>query len=559
MPRPTILPDPAALRLDGLTAEGDAIILSVHAATPESRCPACERASQRTHSWYVRHVADLPWSDARVRLRLRVRRLFCDNAACVRRIFAERLPAVVAPYGRRSVRLDAWLRAVAFALGGRPGARLVARRGAAVGRDTLLALVRDAPVAAPPTPRVLGVDEFALRRGRTYGTILVDLERRRVVDLLPDRRAVALAAWLARRPGVEVIARDRGGEYADGARRGAPTAVQVADRFHLLVNIGDALGRVLARHHGALRAAAAAMDRTVAATDATPDSAAVSGGTAPEPERIPTRAAQDRAARRSLRLARYEAVVDLHLRGASLRAIGRAVGLSRATARRFVRAGTFPERASPSPRPTSLSPYEPYLRERWTAGCHNARVLHDEIRARGFRGAAVTVRRLVGTWRPTPGRRGPTPRRSGTGSAIPPPPRPPTRALSPRQARWLLLRPAADLRPDDRRHRDYVLQQSAEIRAAQALAEDFAQLVRDRDADALGPWLERAQASDVIELREFALMLRRDRAAIDAALVHDWSNGQTEGQVNRLKSIKRAMYGRACFDLLRQRVLQATA
>ena len=178
--------------------------------------------------------------------------------------------------------------------------------------------------------------------------------------------------------------------------------MQVADRFHLLGNIGDALERVLARHHGALRAAAAAVDRAIAEAGVAqrPDPEPVAS--TPPPRRGITRAQQDREARRSRRVARYEAVVDLHRRGASLRTIGQAVGLSRATARRFVRAETFPERAASSPRPTSLTPYEPYLRARWTAGCHNARVLWEEVRARGFPGAAVTVGRLVSTWRLNP-------------------------------------------------------------------------------------------------------------------------------------------------------------
>jgi transposase len=553
-----LVPHLAGLRVRRVTIEADRLTFAVEATRRTAPCPLCHRAATRVHSRYVRTLVDLPWAGRSVRLRLDVRRFRCRTPACARRIFAERFPGLGAAFARRTRVQRSALADLGFELGGSAGARLARKQGLAGSRATILRVVHATVPPAVATPRVLGVDDWARRRGQTYGTILVDLERRRPIDLLEDRTATTFAAWLTDHPGVEVISRDRGGTYADGARQGAPNAVQVADRFHLLGNIGDALERVLARHHADLRAAAAAVDRAIAAADAArgPDPEPIAP--TPPPRRGITRAQQDREARRSRRLARYEAVVELHRRGASLRAIGQAIGLSRATARRFVRAGTFPERAPSAPRPTILAPYEPYLRARWTAGCHNARVLWKEVRAQGFPGAAVTVGRLVSTWRLTRGRPGPTPRGTGPAAAAPTPPAPrPTRVPSPRQARWLLLRPIANLRPDDRTHRDCLLQQDDQIRAASVLAEDFGRLVRARDQAALAPWLDRATASDVIELREFAAVLRRDQAAVEAALTHEWSNGQTEGQVTKLKYLKRQMYGRASLRLLKQRMLRA--
>lgn len=553
-----LVPHFAGLRVRHVAIEADRLTFAIEATRRTASCPLCHRTATRVHSRYVRTLVDLPWADRSVRLRLDVRRFRCLQRRCSRRIFAERFPGLGLAYARRTHVQRSALEDLGFAVGGSLGARLARKRGLVGSRATILRLVQ---AAAPPevaTPRVLGVDDWARRRGQTYGTILVDLERRRPVDLLADRTAATFAAWLQEHPGVEVISRDRGGAHADGARQGAPKAVQVADRLHLLGNSGDALERVLARHHGGLRAAAAAVDRVRAEADAARGPEPEPMLPTPPPRRGVTRAQQDREARRSRRVARYEAVVDLHRQGASLRTIGQAVGLSRATARRFVRAGTFPERAPSSQRPTSLTSYEPYLRARWTAGCHNARVLWEEVRAQGFPGAAVTVGRLVSTWRLTPGRPGPTPRGTGPAAVAPTPPVPrPTRVLSPRQARWLLLRPVADLRPDDHLHRDCLLQQSDQIRAARVLAEEFGRLMRARDRAALAPWLERATASDVIELREFAAVLRRDQAAVDAALVYEWSNGQTEGQITKLKYLKRQMYGRASFRLLKQRVLRA--
>jgi transposase len=231
-----------------LAAETTGIIATVRTSAASACCPLCGHASTRVHSHYTRRLADLPWQGVAVKVMLSTRKFFCDNPACTRLVFTERLPELAAPYSRRTRRLDAWFAAVGFATGSAAGARLLRVLGLRATPAMLLARVRTYPLTLGSTPRVLGIDDFAFRRGRRSGTIVVDLERHRPVDLLPERSAPVVAAWLTAHPGGEIISRDGGGDYAVGAREGAPEAVQIADRFHLIKNLGEVVERVVRRH-----------------------------------------------------------------------------------------------------------------------------------------------------------------------------------------------------------------------------------------------------------------------------------------------------------------------
>ena len=242
-----LVPKLETLKLEQISIDKrrNLICLSLKAVAPKGECPLCQRRTTRIHSRYMRILADLPWSCFIVRIRLGVRRFFCANPNCRRRIFTERLPDLVLPYARRTLRQGEILRVIGLALGGRAGSRLLRRLQLQASPNTILDLIRRAPEQTYPVPRVLGVDDFALRKGRTYGTILVDLEKRQPVDLLPGRSADLVAKWLKDHPGSEVITRDRSQEYARGITEGAPAALQLADRFHLLCNLREALERVL--------------------------------------------------------------------------------------------------------------------------------------------------------------------------------------------------------------------------------------------------------------------------------------------------------------------------
>jgi transposase len=540
-----LLPDPALVRLETWAHEParPTITLTLRSRQRTIRCPLCGRRASRVHSRYERTLADLPWGEHAVMLRLRVRRLFCDNARCERRIFTERLPGIAAPWSRRTARLATRLTSVGLALGGAAGARLSHELGLPTTRNTLLRLIRSAPLPPEVTPSVLGVDDWALRRRHTYGTVLVDLERRRPVALLPDREAETLARWLRLHPGIKLVARDRSGAYADGTRRGAPEAVQVADRFHLLQNLAEALETTFTTHAASLRAVDQARHQAVIAD----------GGLVPvAPPRSPVRALSLAAERRERRMARYRQVWSLHREGWLGHAIARRLGLGRSTVVRYLRHQVFPERKGRSDVGRSLlDPWKPLLLKRWNAGQRDGRRLFRELQGRGYRGSYATLARY--TQRLRQAQEGAAPRRPILPSVIDRPERP----LTPRTAAWLALRRPERRNADEAERLARLRDRDTSLAETLDLAEEFAGLIRARRPECLGPWLARARDGRLAAFRGFAKRLGADEAAVQAAAMHPWSTGQVEGQINRLKTIKRQMYGRAKLDLLGRRFLLA--
>lgn len=480
-------------------------------------------------------------------IHLGVRRFRCAHRQCPRRTFVEQVPALARPRRRRTEPLRRLLQDVGLTIGGRPGARFAARRALSVSRMTLIRLVRDLPEPPPRSPAVLGVDDFALRRGHRYGTVLVDVAQSAIIDLLPDRLAASLSTWLThpQRTPPTFICRDRGGEYASGARQGAPEAIQIADRFPLQKNSSDVLERVLHHHAAALRAC---VQGEIPPPASSPAEAAPLGLVQGPPRETPTNA------KRVRRLAQYEAVVALHQQGLSLTAIAAQVGLCRPTVRGWVRAGQFPERA---PRRTALSPgtrFGEHVRTRWQEGVQDATALWQEVKARGYRGSVRTVQHAVEPWRTGPALRGRHTRRlqrpstSATWEHRPP---------SAQQAVWLLLNPLASLTPEQQQMRRRLLEAAPEVQQAWTALTAFRQMVHARDAAALEPWLVTAESSAVRDVRAFAAGVRRDQAAVQAALDDAWSSGRVEGHNTRIKLVKRQMYGRGSLDLLKRRVMQA--
>jgi transposase len=559
MPPSSFLPHLRGVRLHSVTITDDQITVTVATVRQTARCPLCQRRSKRVHSRYRRTIADLPWNGWCVSIEACVRRFWCRRPRCPRRIFCERLPPLVPPYGRRTLHLGETLTALGYALGGRPGERLAPAFGVMASRMTLLRLVRAAPEMQLPTPRILGVDDWAQRKRRSYGTILIDVERGWPVDLLPDRSTDTLASWLQEHPGVEIITRDRAGAYADGASRGAPHARQIADRWHLLKNLGEAIERSLRDRDRLLQQAAQVPEPESGSPGA--DRAGERGldgagddDTSDQAMKPLSRAARDREQRRERRNRRYARVRELYKQGIGLREVARTTGISRQTVRRFVRAGSFPEIEHRAKRPSILDAYEDTLLRRWNEGCHNGHQLYREIEQAGYRGGRTIVARYVTALRKACGI--PPRKRILAGSA--PAAAPPLRIISSRWASWLVLRVPGERTAEEQQYVDRLTAQDDALALLITLAQDFAAMLRERGGEKLAAWVDVAEASSMRELQSFAAGLRHDWIAVQAGLTETWSNGPTEGHVNRLKTIKRQMYGRAKFDLLRKRVLYRT-
>lgn len=418
---------------------------------------------------------------------------------------------------------------LAHACAGRPSGSEASgaseRLGLLASRSTLLReLHQHRPAPLVQAPRVLGIDDWAWRKGHRYGTILCDLETRKVVDLLPDRDANTVAAWLRQHPGTEIISRDRGGIYAEAARRAAPQAVQVADRWHLLRNLSEALCRAIAPHHRLFSQPARANR---------PED--------PAPTPVPVAPWSQREllvqqANRQRRYERWEQVRELFLKtGAPDQELARELGLDHRTVKKFRTAEVYPE-AKPRVRESIVDDHASYLDQRLKEGCRSSTRLWRELRMQGFRGQVNSVRYWLRQ------------RRSYRTRAGRPPERPALRA-SPRQVVWLILKAA----PSAKNMLEEVYRKSPEIGRIAKLATSFFRIFRERSLEALSAWLHAARGT---ALESFAAGLERDNDAVRAALKLPWSQGHVEGQVHRLKLIKRQMYGRAGFELLRLRVLQ---
>lgn len=498
----------------------------------QAACPGCGCRSRRIHGSYLRFPRNLPAAGKFVVVALRVRRFVCAEGSCPRKTFAEQVPGLTRRFGRRTERLRSALVSVGLALAGRAGSRMADVLGAPVSRNTLLRLITSLPAPPTATPRVVGVDEYAQRRGRVYGTVLVDVETHRPIDLLPDREADTLAAWLARRPDVEIVCRDRAPFFADGARAGAPNAEHCADRWHLFHNLVEAVDKTVVRHRALLPEPEPPDDRPVVTAEGVRTAASTARTTV-----VPRTSGRISDRTRE----RHQVIHELHRNGHSLRGIAAQLGLARNTVRRFLRAATADDLlvGKWTGRTSILDPHKPHLHQRWAEGCTTTRRLFQELRDRGYTGGESVVKEYVRQLR----------------ESFPHTDRPPRRHPSVREVTsWITRHPDRIADHQTERLRG-VLGRCPELEKTAHHVQIFAELMTSHHGDQLEKWMSKVQADDLPDLHSFVAGLRQDAQAVTNGLTLPYSSGPVEGAANRIKMLKRQMFGRAKLPLLRKRIL----
>jgi transposase len=537
-----LFPHLAGLDLAQVEDLGDGVRITAGTRTAQLACRGCGAVSARVHDRYRRRLADLACGGRPVQVVLTVRRFCCGNPACPVATFAEQVPGLAGWYQRRTAGLRDLLEKVALALAGRAGSRLAAALGAVVSRFTLIRLVRGLPDPQAGPVTVLGVDDVAKRKGHSYATVLMDMVSHRLIDMLPDREAETFADWLRAHPGIEVICRDRGGAYARAAREAAPTAVQVADRFHLWQDLAEAVDKTV------LACLAALSQPSPGPQDPQPAAAPAGPAAAPaEPDGFRDQHGHERRLVARHR-ERYTAVQALRAQGCTIREIARRLGLARNTVLKFAQAASIDELlVKATSRPSILDPFKPYLSQRWNQGRTSAAALHEEIRARGWEGGILTVERYLRQFRTADGR-------DRQARAQPQLTAPSAPALpKPRQiTRWIMTHPD-HLASHDAADLARLLDASPALAAAAGHVRSFAgMMTRRQGLLALEDWLTAVEAGDQPALRSFARGIRRDQQAVTAGLALPYNSGALEGKNCKIKYLKRLMYGRANFDLLRK-------
>jgi len=528
---------PAGLQVLSFDLVNNVLVIQVASTASESACPVCQSHTSRMHSHYSRKAADLACGDHQVQLILDVRKFFCTNRDCPRKIFAERLTAFLEPWARLTTRLGQQIEAIGLASCGRLGARLSSRLRIETSRTNILRRVMKLATETTDKVEHLGVDDFSFRRGRTFGTVLVDLQRHQILDLLPDRQKDTAAAWMKMHPEITHVSRDRGKDYAAAAKEGAPQAIQVADRYHIGQNLAEAVQLLLARILTELKQA---QDEEAGEPRQQMKASLPMTQWRPTPGKHVQQAV---ARKRAEREDRYQQVAQLRGQGLTSKQIATRMSMHERTVRHWLQRKTAPDVRQRRKYTSDFDPYAPYVLQRWQSGCRNGLQLWREIAAQGYPGSSRMVNRFLETLK--------------TAETVTPEGTHRLPHYTSKSARWLFMRRPADLEDIEQEDLAAFRLLNPSLNTAYGLVQDFLQMMRKREGERLDDWLRRVHESRLPELQSFAHGVEEDYDAVKAGLTLSLNNGQVEGQVTKIKLIKRMMYGRAEFPLLRQRVLHA--
>jgi transposase len=535
----SILHLPAGITITSVHPSVTELVVCVACHAPSMPCPECHQLSARIHGSYQRTVADLPCAGRNVLLLLTVRKFVCSTPTCPHKIFTERLPGLVESYGRMTTRLIALLQALGLGAGGQLGTRQADRSGIATSPSTLLRHLMQLPPPVTRSVRVLGVDDFAWKKRFTYGTILVDLERRKIIDVLADRESATVEAWLHEHPEVEFVSRDRGKDFTKAATMGAPQAQQVVDRFHMVRNLSEVLQEILGHCRAEIRQGEAPLPQLEKAA-AEPTRPLPTAAT--WQQRTPAQVKKVHQARQASRDDRYTQMTTLRTQGLTQREVAQRMGMSERTVRHWLKRGAAPTNERQFRRRSVFDPYAAYVLQRWQDGIQEAKHLYAEIRAQGFPGTVRIVQRFVQALRDDP-------------EQIPLAPATAADRFSSKTATWLFIRDPAQLTTKKQVELELICQRSETARKTYELTQQFMRMLRLRRGQDFERWLSAVEASQIPELRRFAQGLLKDKSAVVAGLTLSYSNGPVEAQVQKLKLVKRSMFGRAKLPLLRQRLL----
>lgn len=534
MPTTPLLPLPDGLEITSVSKSEKELQIRVTSHRTSSLCPSCSTASSSIHSYYRRKPLELPCTGKDVRLLLSVKKFFCRVERCPQKIFTERLPELIESSSRLTTRLRALIQAIGVAFNAKGGAQLGEQIGIHLSRTTFIHSVGLLDTPPVTLVKAVGIDDFAWKRGSRYGTVIIDLETHRLIDILPDREAESVRKWLAAHPEIEIVSRDRGGTYADGAAQGAPQAIQCADRWHLCKNLGDAVEEYLKRQP--LSVPAPAPPQSTSETKETPTS---------------TNAQRKQELLSEERFERKQEIVgkvrEMHQQGISGHGIAAELGLARGTVRKYIQS-EGPVRIAPRTRKSSiLDPFYDYLCQRWNEESPTAHQLFEELQEKGYRGSETLVKDFV------------TRLRRGLSGMKHPPKSIKTKGVTPtlssRELRWLLVKGEKELTPEEKQSLVKLLEYSEEICHLYRFLQSFLQMLRARKPELLNGWMKEVRESHIKELVSFVNGIDRDYDAVRAGLTYSWSQGPVEGTVNKIKTHKRLMYGRASFPLLRKKML----